>query len=131
MNCGRQKIPAVTPENSPLIWKAIYLRSTTSPSTAAERTFQQRVWQGLRRIPAGETWQYGELAKKLGRPDAPRAVGAANGRNPLSIVVPCHRLIGSTGKLTGYGGGLRAQGMAAQARRRPHLNPAYLNPGLA
>ena len=69
--------------------------------------FQQRVWQGLRRIPVGETWQYGEMAKKLGRPDAPRAVGAANGRNPLSIVVPCHRLVGSTGKLTGYGGGLK------------------------
>ncbi len=68
--------------------------------------FQQQVWKALRRIPAGETWQYGEMAKKLGRPDAPRAVGAANGRNPLSIVVPCHRLIGSTGKLTGYAGGL-------------------------
>ncbi len=69
--------------------------------------FQRQVWQGLRRIPAGQTWRYGEMAKKLGRPDAPRPVGAANGRNPLSIVVPCHRLIGSTGKLTGYAGGLK------------------------
>lgn len=69
--------------------------------------FQQEVWLRLRSIPAGETWRYGEMAAKLGRPDAPRAVGAANGRNPLSIVVPCHRLIGSSGKLTGYAGGLK------------------------
>lgn len=69
--------------------------------------FQQEVWARLRGIPAGQTWHYGEMAQKLGRPDAPRAVGAANGRNPLSIVVPCHRLIGSTGKLTGYAGGLK------------------------
>ncbi len=69
--------------------------------------FQQEVWLRLRSIPAGRTWQYGEMARKLGRPDAPRAVGAANGQNPLSIVVPCHRLIGSSGKLTGYAGGLK------------------------
>lgn len=77
------------------------------PVDSGGTAFQQRVWQALRRVPAGETWQYGEMAKKLGRLDAPRAVGAANGRNPLSIVVPCHRLVGSTGKLTGYGGGLK------------------------
>ncbi len=77
------------------------------PVDSGGTEFQQQVWSALRRIPAGQTWQYGEIAKKLGRPDAPRAVGAANGRNPLSIVVPCHRLIGSTGKLTGYAGGLK------------------------
>ena len=77
------------------------------PIDSGGTSFQQQVWQRLRSIPAGQTWRYGEMAQKLGRPDAPRAVGAANGRNPLSIVVPCHRLIGSTGKLTGYAGGLK------------------------
>jgi methylated-DNA-[protein]-cysteine S-methyltransferase len=68
--------------------------------------FQQRVWKALLEIPFGETMSYGALAKTLGMPAASRAVGAANGRNPLSIVVPCHRVIGANGSLTGYGGGL-------------------------
>jgi methylated-DNA-[protein]-cysteine S-methyltransferase len=68
--------------------------------------FQKRVWQLLQQIPFGETRSYGELAKMLGQPTASRAVGAANGRNPISIVVPCHRVIGLSGKLTGYAGGL-------------------------
>jgi methylated-DNA-[protein]-cysteine S-methyltransferase len=68
--------------------------------------FQLEVWQALRAIPYGVTCSYGELAARIGRPAASRAVGLANGRNPLSIVVPCHRVIGSTGTLTGYGGGL-------------------------
>lgn len=68
--------------------------------------FQRRVWDELRRIPYGETVSYGELARRIGRPTASRAVGAANGRNPLAIVVPCHRVIGSDGTLIGYGGGL-------------------------
>ena len=68
--------------------------------------FQQRVWQELRTIPFGETISYGELARRIGRPSASRAVGAANGRNPISIIVPCHRVIGSNGSLTGFGGGL-------------------------
>jgi len=68
--------------------------------------FQQRVWALLRQIPYGETTTYGELARQLGRPSAARAVGMANGRNPISIIVPCHRVVGSTGELTGYGGGL-------------------------
>ena len=68
--------------------------------------FQLAVWQALRRIPYGETVSYGEVARAIGRPTASRAVGAANGRNPLPIVIPCHRVIGSTGKLTGFGGGL-------------------------
>ena len=68
--------------------------------------FQRRVWRALRRIPAGRTWSYGQMARKLGKPTALRAVGHANGRNPISIVVPCHRLIGTDGSLTGYGGGL-------------------------
>ncbi|MFF9199107.1 methylated-DNA--[protein]-cysteine S-methyltransferase [Streptomyces sp. NPDC014779] len=68
--------------------------------------FQLRVWEQLRRIPYGETRTYGELAEALGNPGASRAVGLANGKNPVSIVVPCHRVIGSGGSLTGYGGGL-------------------------
>lgn len=68
--------------------------------------FQQEVWQALQDIPYGTTVSYGELAKTIGKPKAVRAVGAANGANPLPIVIPCHRVIGSNGKLTGFGGGL-------------------------
>lgn len=68
--------------------------------------FQRRVWAGLCEIPYGETISYGELARRVGNPKASRAVGLANGRNPLAIVVPCHRVIGADGSLTGYGGGL-------------------------
>jgi methylated-DNA-[protein]-cysteine S-methyltransferase len=68
--------------------------------------FQRTVWRNLQDIPYGETISYGELAKRVGNPKASRAVGAANGKNPIPIVIPCHRVIGSTGKLTGFGGGL-------------------------
>jgi methylated-DNA-[protein]-cysteine S-methyltransferase len=68
--------------------------------------FQQRVWTALRDIPYGETISYGELAEQLGNPKAGRAVGLANGKNPVSVIVPCHRVVGSGGDLTGYGGGL-------------------------
>ncbi len=68
-------------------------------------TFQTEVWQALRGIPFGETISYGELARRIGRPAAVRAVGSANGRNPVSIIVPCHRVIGADGSLTGYGWG--------------------------
>lgn len=71
--------------------------------------FQKNVWDALLAIPFGETRSYGELAKQLGNPKASRAVGAANGRNPLSIIVPCHRVIGSSGKLTGFAGGLETK----------------------
>jgi methylated-DNA-[protein]-cysteine S-methyltransferase len=71
--------------------------------------FQKNVWKALLAIPFGEMRSYGELAHKLGRPGASRAVGAANGRNPISIVVPCHRVIGASGKLTGFAGGLEAK----------------------
>lgn len=67
--------------------------------------FQRQVWQALTEIPFGETISYGELARRVGRPGAARAVGAANGRNPVSVVVPCHRVIGADGTLTGYGWG--------------------------
>ena len=68
--------------------------------------FQKCVWQALRRIPAGSTLSYGELSRRIGEPSAVRAVGAANGANPVALIVPCHRVIGSDGTLTGYGGGL-------------------------
>jgi methylated-DNA-[protein]-cysteine S-methyltransferase len=68
--------------------------------------FQREVWRALLDIPFGQTLSYGELARAIGRPHASRAVGMANGRNPISIVVPCHRVIGSSGALTGYGGGM-------------------------
>jgi methylated-DNA-[protein]-cysteine S-methyltransferase len=68
--------------------------------------FQKTVWQALRRIPGGTTISYAELAKRIGDPAAVRAVGTANGANPVAVIVPCHRVIGSSGKLTGYGGGL-------------------------
>jgi methylated-DNA-[protein]-cysteine S-methyltransferase len=68
--------------------------------------FQKNVWNALRRIPGGTTISYGELAKRIGEPSAVRAVGTANGANPVAVIVPCHRVIGSNGKLTGYGGGL-------------------------
>jgi methylated-DNA-[protein]-cysteine S-methyltransferase len=74
--------------------------------------FQRRVWSELKRIPYGETRSYGELAEALGKPSASRAVGLANGKNPVGIIVPCHRVIGAGGDLTGYGGGLeRKQGL--------------------
>jgi methylated-DNA-[protein]-cysteine S-methyltransferase len=69
-------------------------------------TFQTDVWRALARIPFGETCSYGDLARAIGRPAASRAVGAANGANPIAIILPCHRVIGSNGTLTGYGGGL-------------------------
>ena len=68
--------------------------------------FQQQVWAALCDIPYGETISYGELARRVGRPGSARAVGAANGSNPISIIIPCHRVIGSDGRLTGYGGGI-------------------------
>ena len=68
--------------------------------------FQRTVWDQLRRIPYGETRAYGELAEALGNPSASRAVGLANGKNPIGIIVPCHRVVGADGSLTGYGGGL-------------------------
>jgi methylated-DNA-[protein]-cysteine S-methyltransferase len=68
--------------------------------------FQRRVWAALRTIPAGTTWSYAELARSVGHPTATRAVGAANGRNPIALVLPCHRVIASDGTLGGYGGGL-------------------------
>jgi methylated-DNA-[protein]-cysteine S-methyltransferase len=76
------------------------------PAVTAGTAFQREVWGALRRIPLGQTTTYGRLATELGRPTAMRAVGAANGANPVSVIIPCHRVIGANATLTGYGGGL-------------------------
>jgi methylated-DNA-[protein]-cysteine S-methyltransferase len=84
------------------------------PLATSGTPFQQRVWAALCVIPYGETTSYGELAARIGQPTASRAVGLANGRNPVSIIVPCHRVVGANGKLVGYGGGLpRKQALLA------------------
>lgn len=75
-------------------------------TAGAGTEFQTKVWTALRQIPCGETISYSELARRIGKPDAVRAVGLANGANPVAVVTPCHRVIGANGTLTGYGGGL-------------------------
>ncbi len=100
--------------------------------------FQRLAWDALLTIPYGTTISYGEQARRIGRPEASRAVGAANGRNPIAIIVPCHRVIGSGGKLTGYGGGLPLKqwlldheaavldrNVGQSPRRRRELQPAH------
>jgi methylated-DNA-[protein]-cysteine S-methyltransferase len=84
----------------------------------AGTVFQKKVWQALLTIPFGETRSYSQIAEQIGHPKAVRAVGAANGRNPLSIIAPCHRVIGANGKLTGFAGGLthKASLLALEAR---------------
>ena len=82
------------------------LKEFDVPLSVAGTPFQLRVWAALTEIPYGDTWSYAELAQRLGSPKAVRAVGLANGKNPVSIVVPCHRVVGKDGSLTGYGGGL-------------------------
>lgn len=81
-------------------------REFTLPLLLKGTPFQRRVWDALKTIPYGETRSYGELAKAIGSPKSCRAVGGANHRNPISIIVPCHRVVGASGSLTGYGGGL-------------------------
>jgi methylated-DNA-[protein]-cysteine S-methyltransferase len=83
--------------------------------------FQLRVWRALQQIPYGQTRSYAEQARAIGSPDAVRAVGAANGSNPIPIVVPCHRVIGSNGKLTGFGGGLPLKRWLLDLESHPRL----------
>lgn len=92
-------------------------RSFDVPLSFAGTDFQKRVWAALLAIPFGETRSYGEIADELGAPGASRAVGAANGRNPISIIAPCHRVVGSTGKLTGFAGGLEAKAFLLDLER--------------
>ena len=92
-------------------------RSFDVPLSFAGTDFQKRVWAALLAIPFGETRSYGEIADQLGAPGASRAVGAANGRNPISIIAPCHRVVGSNGKLTGFAGGLEAKAFLLDLER--------------
>jgi methylated-DNA-[protein]-cysteine S-methyltransferase len=87
-------------------------------TSAQGSEFQQRVWKALRTIPYATTISYAELARRIGNPKASRAVGLANGANPLSIIVPCHRVIGANGSLSGYGGGLKAKQSLLDLERR-------------
>lgn len=90
--------------------------------------FQRRVWTALTTIPYGETRSYGEIARQIGAPGAARAVGLANGHNPIAVIVPCHRVIGAGGKLTGYGGGLdRKQTLLELERRRVPAEPTLFD----
>lgn len=84
----------------------LHALSVDLPLATEGTKFQREVWQALRDIPTGRTLSYGELAARIGRPKAVRAVGLANGSNPISIIIPCHRVIGADGTLTGYGGGI-------------------------
>ncbi|GAA5126088.1 methylated-DNA--[protein]-cysteine S-methyltransferase [Luteolibacter yonseiensis] len=86
--------------------------------------FQKKVWEALTTIPFGETRSYGEIARQIGSPQAVRAVGAANGRNPISIIAPCHRVIGANGKLTGFAGGLEAKAFLLGLETRDLLTNA-------
>ncbi len=94
-------------------------RAFAVPTAAAGTPFQQAVWNALKEIPYGETRTYGEIARRIGHPRASRAVGQANNRNPLPIVVPCHRVIGASGALTGYAGGLAVKVRLLELERTP------------
>jgi methylated-DNA-[protein]-cysteine S-methyltransferase len=95
------------------------------PLILAGTDFQRAVWNALLTIPFGETRTYEQIAKQIGRPTAMRAVGAANGRNPISIVVPCHRVIGATGELTGFAGGLDAKGFLLELEAKASARTYY------
>jgi methylated-DNA-[protein]-cysteine S-methyltransferase len=125
-----QTAPAARPGQTPVLARAAaqlaeYFagarRDFDVPLAPRGTGFQERVWRELARIPYGETRSYGELARAIGRPSASRAVGAANGKNPISILVPCHRVIAGSGALTGYAGGLDAKRwlLAHEARWAP------------
>lgn len=94
------------------------LREFDVPLVLSGTEFQRRVWAQLREIPYGETASYGDMARWIGSPNASRAVGLANGRNPVAIIVPCHRVIGADGSLTGYGGGLDRKVWLLEHERR-------------
>jgi methylated-DNA-[protein]-cysteine S-methyltransferase len=89
------------------------------PLAPAGTDFQQRVWSALRTIPYGQTWSYAELARQVG--SASRAVGLANGKNPIALIIPCHRVIGSDGSLTGYGGGLDRKRFLLELETEPGI----------
>jgi methylated-DNA-[protein]-cysteine S-methyltransferase len=100
------------------------LRSFSIPLRPSGTPFQLRVWNALLEIPFGTSWSYRDLATRIGHPAASRAVGAANGRNPIAIIIPCHRVIGASKSLTGYGGGLERKAWLLRHERIPFVDPA-------
>lgn len=98
------------------------------PVSPGGTEFQRTVWRALRSIPAGSTRSYAELAAAIGRPTAPRAVGLANARNPVAIVIPCHRLVGSDAALTGYAGGLERKRWLLRHEGALRSSPSHLKP---
>jgi len=97
------------------------------PLAAEGAPFELEVWHALEEIPYGETVSYGEIARRVGQPTAARAVGTANGRNPIAVIVPCHRVIGADGSLTGYGGGLERKRLLLELERgQGRLGPTAL-----
>lgn len=107
------------------------LREFDVPLHLTGTPFQQRVWEALRTIPYGEVRSYREIAEQIGRPTASRAVGAANGRNPISVIVPCHRVIGTSGVLTGYAWGLDRKRTLLDLEAPADLIKRELSPGPA
>lgn len=107
---GASLVPGRAPEATRSAVEAYFAGDTRALEglkvTTGGTVFQRAVWAALRTIPAGETWSYGRLASAIGKPSAVRAVGLANGANPVGIIVPCHRVIGANGALTGYAGGV-------------------------
>jgi methylated-DNA-[protein]-cysteine S-methyltransferase len=119
-------VPASNPGGLTAALRAYFDGDSTAidglPVALAGTEFQRTVWRALREIPFGETCSYGELARRIGRPSAVRAVGLANGSNPVAIVVPCHRVIGADGSLTGYGGGMERKRWLLAHERNSRLS---------
>jgi methylated-DNA-[protein]-cysteine S-methyltransferase len=101
------------------------------PLAPVGSAFQKKVWAALRRIPFGETASYGQIARAIGKPAASRAIGGANHRNPIAIIVPCHRVIGADGSMTGYGGGLRRKRLLLDLEARVAASAQLGLPGAA
>ena len=124
--------PGWTPDDSPFkevksqlaAYFAGALRRFDLPLVPSGTDFQTQVWKTLRTIPFGETRNYGWLAREIGRPKASRAVGAANGANPIPIIIPCHRVIGSSGALTGFGGGIETKKFLLELEDAPAVQRA-------
>lgn len=133
---GTETLPTPCPEgDNPLLCRARdailayldgQLHEFDLPLAAQGTPFQQTVWAALQTIPYGQTRSYGQIAAQINKPKACRAVGMANHHNPISIIIPCHRVIGADGRLTGYGGGLdiKAHLLELEARRRGNRNQA-------
>jgi len=121
------RVPATVPRALTAYFKGDLEAVDALPTATGGTEFQCEVWKGLRAIPAGTTITYGQLAKKIGRAGSSRAVGAANGANPIAIVVPCHRVIGANGQLTGYAGGLSHKQWLLNHERQfaPELTTAH------